>query len=161
MARNLKQRKKLSMNTLGQSVRQTRLGSGLTSTGTRQLHKHPANVRMKPQFLSVCSGKFCVSPPIPPDETNLVLKSTYNESDPAAIGETISLLIQSRKILGADVSYECMAPVIEGQQHYNAREDNLTSAIYSVTCLADNTWENPEWPRCSSSESCCIFYFPA
>ena len=74
------------MSMLGPSVGSTRIGTGRTSTSTAQLRRCPANVRVSYFYTSAVSGKYCIDPPNPPEENNLALQSTYNESDPTAIG---------------------------------------------------------------------------
>ena len=73
-------------------------------------------------------GSHCLNPPSPPDDSKLLL--TWNKDYPPAHDET--------------VLYKCNAG-----SHYNRFTDDFSKDNYTLTCLPDNQFSQPEWPTCA------------
>ena len=79
----------------------------------------------------ISSGSHCTNPPAPPAESNLLL--FWNSEYPPAHNET--------------VLYKCNA----GKHHNRFIEDYMKDN-YTLTCLQDNQFSEPEWPTCADCE---------
>ena len=90
--------------------------------------------RNKPLILSIFSkilcilGSHCLNPPDPPAESKLLL--SWNPDYPPAHDET--------------VLYKCNAG-----NHHNRFIDDYSRYNYTLTCLPDNQFSEPEWPTCA------------
>ena len=74
------------------------------------------------------SGSHCTNPPDPPAESNLLLY--WNPEYPPAHNET--------------VLYKCNAG-----KHHNRFTDDYEKYNYTLTCLPDNQFSDPDWPTCA------------
>ena len=48
-----------------------------------------------------------------------------------------------------NITYNCTS-----SGGFNRREDNFDLSNYTITCLENNTFTTPEWPKCASVTSC-------
>ena len=134
--KNSDMRTKHFTRTLTWSVRQTR-------DGPRKIYQIDVNVIFvnlifQNNYFFLCAGRYCLDPPIPDDEYNLILDTTYDKDSPREINEVIT--------------YYCHTKPVEGTAHWNRRLDNFANS-YSLRCQEKNTWDTPSWPTCAPSMS--------